>query len=87
MVGMPTWRWIQFRPRVIIATLLSLFMSEKMILVNTSLSNGDLHTLKGLLQDEEIRTVIDRTYELSEIQEAIRYLEEGHAQGKVAITV
>ena len=87
MVGMPTGRWIQPLPRVIGASLLSLFMGKKMVLVNTKLSNDDLHTLKGLLEDEKITTVIDRTYELSEIQEGIRYLEEGHAQGKVVITV
>ena len=87
MVGMPTGRWIQPLPRVIGASLLSLFMGKKMVLVNTKLSNDDLHTLKGLLEDEKITTVIDRTYELSEIQEAIRYIEEGHAQGKVVITV
>jgi NADPH:quinone reductase-like Zn-dependent oxidoreductase len=87
MVGMHTGRWIQPLPRVIVAILLSRFMGKKMVLVETKLSNADLHTLKGLLGDAKIQPVIDRTYELSEIQEAIRYLEEGHAQGKVVITV
>ena len=87
MVGMPTGRWIQPLPRVIGASLLSLFMGKKMVLVNTKLSHDDLHTLKGLLEDGEIKPIIDRTYELSEIQIAIQYLEEGHAQGKVVITV
>jgi len=35
----------------------------------------------------EVKPVIDRNYKLSEVPEAIRYLEEGHAQGKVVITV
>jgi NADPH:quinone reductase-like Zn-dependent oxidoreductase len=87
MIGMPTGRWIKPLPRVIVASLLSLFMSKKMVLVNTRLSNDDLHTLKGLLEDEKIRAIIDRIYELSETKEAIRYLEEGHAQGKVVIPV
>ena len=87
MVEMPTGRWIHPRPRVIVASLLSLFMGKKMVLVNTKLSNADLHALKGLLEDEKITTITDRTYELSKIPEAIRYLEEGHAQGKVVITV
>ena len=87
MVEMPTGRWIQPLPRVIVASLLSLFMGKKMVLVNTKLSNADLHALKGLLEDEKITTITDRTYELSKIPEAIRYLEEGHAQGKVVITV
>jgi len=34
-----------------------------------------------------VKPVIDRTYKLSELPEAIRYLEEGHARGKVVITV
>jgi NADPH:quinone reductase-like Zn-dependent oxidoreductase len=41
---------------------------------------------KDLLEDGKITPVIDRTYPLSEVPEAIRYLEEGHARGKVIIT-
>jgi NADPH:quinone reductase-like Zn-dependent oxidoreductase len=43
--------------------------------------------LKELLEAGKITPVIDRTYSLSEVPEAIRYLEGGHAQGKVVITV
>ena len=43
--------------------------------------------LKGLIEAGKITPVIDRTYPLSEVPEVIRYLEEGHAQGKVVITV
>jgi NADPH:quinone reductase-like Zn-dependent oxidoreductase len=43
--------------------------------------------LKDLLEAGKITPVIDRTYLLRELPEAIRYLEEGHAQGKVVITV
>jgi NADPH:quinone reductase-like Zn-dependent oxidoreductase len=44
----------------------------------------DLRFLKRLIEAGELRPVIDRTYPLAE---AIRYLEEGHAQGKVLLTV
>jgi hypothetical protein len=43
--------------------------------------------LKEFLEAGNITSVIDRTYPLSEIPETIRYLEEGHTQGKVVITV
>ena len=47
----------------------------------------DLEFIKGLLETGKVTPVIDRSYPLSEVADAIRYLEEGHAQGKVVITV
>ncbi len=47
----------------------------------------DLIVIKELLETGKVVPVIDRTYPLSEVPEAIRYLEEGHARGKVVITV
>ena len=47
----------------------------------------DLAFLKELLETGKVVPVIDRCYPLSETAEAIRYLETGHAQGKVIITV
>jgi NADPH:quinone reductase-like Zn-dependent oxidoreductase len=43
--------------------------------------------LKDLLETGKVTPVIDRRYPLSDVPEAIRYLEEGHARGKVVITV
>ena len=43
--------------------------------------------MKELLEAGKVIPVIDKTYPLSEVAEAIRYLEEGHAKGKVVITV
>lgn len=43
--------------------------------------------MKDLLERGEITPIIDRTYPLSEVPEAIRYLEEGHARGKIVISV
>lgn len=50
-------------------------------------NNEDLVVLKELVESGKVRPVIDRTYPLSETPEAFRYLEEGHARGKVVITV
>jgi len=47
----------------------------------------DLVTMKELLETGKVKPVIDRCYPLSEVPAAIRYLEEGHARGKVVITV
>lgn len=46
----------------------------------------DLQFLKQLIESGEVMPVIDRTYPLTEVPEAISYLEEGHAKGKVVIT-
>jgi NADPH:quinone reductase-like Zn-dependent oxidoreductase len=47
----------------------------------------DLTILRELVQSGKVTPVIDRRYRLSEVPEAIRYLEEGHARGKVVITL
>ena len=47
----------------------------------------DLGTIKGLLQAGKIVPVIDRCHPLNEVAQAIRYLQEGHARGKVVIMV
>jgi NADPH:quinone reductase-like Zn-dependent oxidoreductase len=44
-----------------------------------------LGILRELMSDGKVRPVIDRRYKLSEVREAIRYLEEGHARGKVVL--
>jgi NADPH:quinone reductase-like Zn-dependent oxidoreductase len=48
-------------------------------------NEGDLATLRELIEAGKITPVIDRTYSLSETPAAIRYLEEGHTRGKVVI--
>ena len=47
----------------------------------------DLDYLKELLEAGKVKSVIDRRYPLSEVPDAFRYLEEGHVQGKLVITV
>jgi NADPH:quinone reductase-like Zn-dependent oxidoreductase len=50
-------------------------------------NQADLAFMKELLEGGKVTPVIDRTYPLSEVADAIRYLEEGHARGKIVITV
>ncbi len=47
----------------------------------------DLTFMKELLEAGKVKPVIDRRYPLREVPEALRYLEEGHAKGKVVITI
>lgn len=48
---------------------------------------NDLKYLKELLETGKVVPVIDRSYSLDKVPDAIRYLEEGHARGKVVVTV
>ena len=61
---------------------------KKIGMMETAKANKkDLVSIKELLEADKVVPVIDRCYPLSETAEAIRYLEEGHAQGKVVITI
>jgi NADPH:quinone reductase-like Zn-dependent oxidoreductase len=62
-------------------------VSQKLGTVISSENHEDLIVLKELIESGKLTPVIDRTYPLSEAPEAIRYLEEGHARGKVVIAV
>src|SRR5438067_1660661 len=53
----------------------------------TDPKQGDLTTLAELMESGKVKPVIDRTYKLDEIQKAVAYVEEGHARGKVILTV
>ena len=69
------------------APVLSRFVSQKMIMVLAKLNKEDLAILCELMKAGKVTPVIDRRYKLSDVPEAIRYLEEGHARGKVVITL
>ena len=60
---------------------------KKMGFMLARMNKKDLLFLKELLETGKVVPVIDRRYPLSEVAEALRYLEEGHARGKVIITV
>ena len=80
-------RWIGPFGRVINTMVLSPFVSQKMGMMMADANQKDLTVLGDLMQSGKVKPVIDRTYKLSEVPAAIAYLEEGHARGKVVITV
>lgn len=69
------------------AVILSRLVSQNFIFFIAKVNAGDLATLARELQSGRIKALIDRQYKLSEVREAFRYLEEGHASGKVVISV
>ena len=67
--------------------LLSALVSQKAIMFIAKASQNDLILLGQLIATGKLKPVIDRRYSLSEARDALRYLEEGHARGKVIITL
>ncbi len=79
--------WIGPLTGILKVLLSSVFRSQTMTPMLAKVEQADLVVLKELVEAGEITPVIDRTYPLSELSEAMRYLEEGHAKGKVVVTV
>ncbi len=65
----------------------SKFTSQKFVTYIAKLTKDDLNVLRDFMQAGKLSPVIDRTYKISETQAAVRYLEEGHARGKVVINL
>jgi NADPH:quinone reductase-like Zn-dependent oxidoreductase len=85
-VGGPSGRWmIAPLARVITAPLLSRFVSQNFVTFIAKSSKEDLIIMRDLMATGKVTPVIDKRYRLSEVPEAIRYLEAGHARGKVVI--
>ena len=72
---------------MLLQSLLSLFGSKKMCSFMARIVNSDLVYLKHLLEAGKIVPVIDRLYPLKEAADAMRYIEKGHARGKVIIKI
>ncbi len=72
---------------ILLGPLISMAGGKKMGAISSKPNQKDLAFLKELLEAGKVVPVIDRRYQLSEVPDALRYLEEGHARGKVVITV
>ena len=79
--------WLMGMGRTVRALVLSPFVRERLRPFLSLPKKEDLVVLKELIEACKVTPVIDRTYALREVPEAIRYLEERHARGKVVITV
>jgi NADPH:quinone reductase-like Zn-dependent oxidoreductase len=87
MVAPQPGQWIGPVARVVGAIVTSRLGRKKALPFLSHVSKEDLLILKELIEDGKVTPVIDRTYPFSEIPEAIRYVEAGHVQGKVVITL
>jgi len=88
MIGSTTpGNWFGWLELPLEAWALSPFISQKFGMMLAELNKDDLAVMGGLMQSGKVTPAIDRTYKLSETAEAIRYLEKGHARGKVVLTV
>lgn len=80
-------KWIGPVGRNLRALLLGPFVKHKLRGLFSTENRDDLETLRALVEEGKLTPVIDRTYSLAEVPEAIRYASEGHARGKVVISV
>ena len=90
-VGGPHGHWFGAMFRMLmalfIAFVMSRFTSRKLIIFIARPNRDDLNLMRELMATGKVTPVIDRRYGLTEVPHAIRYLEEGHARGKVVITM
>jgi NADPH:quinone reductase-like Zn-dependent oxidoreductase len=80
-------RWLGPLAGVLKAAALSWFVSQRLHPFLAHLNKDDLIVMQGLLEAGKVVPVIDRSYPLGDVPAAIRYLEGGHARGKVVITL
>jgi NADPH:quinone reductase-like Zn-dependent oxidoreductase len=85
IVGGPKGNWLGPLAAPVKALLLSPFVEQEIGMFVAELRQDDLIVLGDLMQAGKVTPVLDRHYRLSEVPEAIRYSEEGHARGKIVI--
>jgi len=69
------------------AKILSPFVEQEFVLLLAQMRKDDLAVLAELMEAGKVTPVIDRRFRLSEVPAAVRYSEEGHARGKIVISV
>jgi NADPH:quinone reductase-like Zn-dependent oxidoreductase len=69
------------------ALLLSPFVGQRLVPLMSRESTENLEVLTALIEAGEVTPLLDRTYPLVEVADAVRHLEDGHARGKVVVTV
>ena len=69
------------------ALALSPFVGQRMTMLSSKERHEDLISLSPLIEAGDVVPVVDTTYPLADVPEAMRQLEAGHARGKIAITI
>jgi NADPH:quinone reductase-like Zn-dependent oxidoreductase len=85
--GRMTYRGLGPIPHLARTMLAGIGRSQKLAFFVAKINTDDLTLLAQLLESRDVRSVVDRTYELSQIVEALTYFGEGHARAKVVISV
>ncbi len=87
MIGGKKGKWLAPMDTVLRALLLSPFVKQEMGFMISKANRDDQLHLRDLMQSGKLTPVIDRTFKLSEVPEAVAYVETGRARGKVVIVV
>jgi NADPH:quinone reductase-like Zn-dependent oxidoreductase len=80
-------RWLASLPRLLHAIVLFPFVPQRLGLFVSKVTSEDLEALARMSENGEVTPVIDRIYGLDDVPDAMAYVGEGHARGKVVITV
>jgi NADPH:quinone reductase-like Zn-dependent oxidoreductase len=86
MVGsVDTGLWLKPLTGILKSLVLAPFVSQNLRGILADMNQADLNVLRELMESGKVTPLIDRTYSLREVPDAIRYVEEGHSRGKVVI--
>lgn len=80
-------RWTGPLVSAVKMVVLKRFATQDMSMMLAEINRKDLAILDDLIQTGKVKPVIDRTYPFNQLPEAMQYLEQGHARGKVVVTV
>ncbi|MEU8359677.1 NAD(P)-dependent alcohol dehydrogenase [Nonomuraea sp. NPDC048882] len=90
MLGAAAGRWVQPAGRMFTMVAASMFASQKAMVtqvIGNAENRRNLRELTELIESGQVTPVVDRAYAFADTVEAVRYQEEGHASGKVVITI
>jgi NADPH:quinone reductase-like Zn-dependent oxidoreductase len=87
MVGGPSGKWVDPFPRVLSMIVTSWFVDQDMTFFMSANNAPDMQLLATMLSDGRLKPVIDRTYPLRDVSQAIAYVETGRTRGKVIVVV
>jgi NADPH:quinone reductase-like Zn-dependent oxidoreductase len=86
IVGGPAGRLLGPLGHIVKVRLAAARGSQKAVFFIANWNEPDMNLLRQMLESEDVKPVVERRYELGEVADAIRYIGEGHAQGKLVIT-